>query len=143
MSHVECHTQAIKFSPLRRRQVLADFQGGRLTSDAGLLLLREVGRQIGLTEAISDCLQDPRDPRFVMHEQQARLAQRIFAVAAGYENVSGHRSRAGRLLHGRSGVRHRFRPAPPNPMNAYSFGFDGKRKLELQRLFRTGGLTRR
>jgi Transposase DDE domain group 1 len=88
----ECSTEAITFSRLPRRQVVADFNGGRLTSDAGLLLLREVDRQIGLTKAISDCLHDPRDPRYVVHEQQAMLAQRIFAVAAGYEDLNDHQT---------------------------------------------------
>ncbi len=86
----ECHTQAIKFSRLPRRQVVADFQGGRLTSDAGLLLLREADRRLGLVEVINGCLHDPRDPRYVVHEQQALLAQRIFAVAAGYEDLHDH-----------------------------------------------------
>ncbi len=88
----ECNTQAIEFSRLPGRQVVADFQGGRLTSDAGLLLLREVDRRLGLVEAISGCLHDPRDPRYVVHEQQAMLAQRIFAVAAGYEDLNDHQT---------------------------------------------------
>jgi len=98
----ECHTEAIKFSPLRRRQVVADFNGGRLTSDAGLLLLREVDRRLGLTEAISDCLHDPRDPLDVVHEQQTMLAQRIFAIAAGYEDLNDQ----SRLVGERSPNRH-------------------------------------
>lgn len=88
----ECHTQAIEFSPLRRHQVVADFDGGRLTSDAGLLLLREADRQIGLTKAISGCLHDPRDPLYVVHEQQTMLAQRILAIAAGYEDLNDHQA---------------------------------------------------
>jgi hypothetical protein len=88
----ECNTEAIDFSRLPRRQVVADFNGGRLTSDAGLLLLREVDRQVGLTEAISACLHDPRNPLYVVHEQQQMLAQRIFGIAAGYEDLNDHQT---------------------------------------------------
>ncbi|MGE4001419.1 MAG: transposase [Planctomycetaceae bacterium] len=66
-----------------RRQVVADFNGGRLKSDAGLLLRRRVDRRLGLVEAISRCLHDPRNPIDVVHEQRQMLAQRIFALAAG------------------------------------------------------------
>ena len=49
----KCNTKRIGFTPQRRRQVVADFLGGRLTTDAGALLLREVDRQIGLIDAIN------------------------------------------------------------------------------------------
>lgn len=88
----ECSTEAMVFSRLPRRQVVADFNGGRLTSDAGLLLLREVDRRLGLIDAISRCLPDPRDPRFVIHEQPQMLAQRIFGLAAGYEDLNDHQT---------------------------------------------------
>lgn len=88
----ECSTEAIEFSWLPRRQVVADVNGGRLTSDAGLLLLREVDRRLGLTEAISGCLRDPRNPIYVVHEQRAMLAQRILAIAAGYEDLNDHQT---------------------------------------------------
>ena len=75
---------------LRRRAVEADFEGGRLTSDAGLLLLREVDRKIGLIDAVNEAIPDPRDPRYVIHQQRELLAQRIFAIAAGYEDENDH-----------------------------------------------------
>ena len=59
----ECSTDAIEFTGLDRRKVIADFNGGRLTSDAGIFLLREVDRQLGLIDSINECLPDPRDPR--------------------------------------------------------------------------------
>ena len=71
----KCNTDSLRFTRHGRRQVVADFLGGRLTTDAGALLLREVDRQIGLTEAINECIPDPRDPRYVVHDQQAMLAQ--------------------------------------------------------------------
>ena len=79
---------AIQFTGVKRRQVVANFDGGRLTSDAGVVLLREVDRRIGLLDAINHCLPDPRDPRRIVHEQREMLAQRIFSVALGYEDLN-------------------------------------------------------
>lgn len=84
----ECSTDAIEFTGHGRRQVVADFNGGRLTSDAGILLLREVDRQLGLIDSINECLPDPRSPRWIIHEQRSMLAQRIFSIALGYEDLN-------------------------------------------------------
>ena len=88
MTH--CNTTPLRLSKLQRRQVQADFAGGRLTSDAGLLLLRECDRQLGLIRQVDACLADPRDPGRIEHEQSTMLAQRIFAIAAGYEDLNDH-----------------------------------------------------
>lgn len=64
----ECNSTAITFSPVGRRQVGADFDGGRITSDVGLLLLREVDRRLGLVDAINECIPDPRDPLLTVHQ---------------------------------------------------------------------------
>jgi len=84
----ECSTDAIEFTGHGRRKVVADFNGGRLTSDAGILLLREVDRQLGLIDSINECLPDPRSPRWIIHEQRSMLAQRIFSIALGYEDLN-------------------------------------------------------
>lgn len=84
----ECNSQTLQFTRVKRQQVVADFDGGRLTTDAGVLLLREVDRRIGLLDAINDCIPDPRDPRFTIHEQREMLAQRIFSLALGYEDLN-------------------------------------------------------
>ena len=84
----ECNTKSLQFSGIRRRQIVADFNGGRLTTDAGVLLLREVDRRIGLLDGIHACLPDPRDPRYTIHLQREMLAQRIFSLALGYEDVN-------------------------------------------------------
>ena len=84
----ESNSQAVHFTGVGRRNIVADFNGGRLTTDAGVLLLREVDRRIGLIDAINDCLPDPRDPRYIIHEQREMLAQRIFSIALGYEDVN-------------------------------------------------------
>ena len=84
----ECNSQSLRFTRVKRQQVVADFNGGRLSTDAGVLLLREVDQQIGLLDAINDCIPDPRDPRFTIHEQREMLAQRIFSLALGYEDLN-------------------------------------------------------
>jgi hypothetical protein len=84
----ECNTKKIEFSRANWRQVTANFNGGRLTTDAGVLLLREVDRRIGLLDSINDCIPDPRDPRYTIHEQREMLAQRIFSLALGYEDLN-------------------------------------------------------
>lgn len=84
----ECSRAAIEFTGHDRRKVVTDFHGGRLSSDAGILLLREVDRQLGLIDSINECLPDPRDPRYITHEQRSMLAQRIFSIALGYEDLN-------------------------------------------------------
>lgn len=84
----ECNSQTLQFTRVKRQQVVADFDGGRLTTDAGVLLLREADRRIGLLDAINDCIPDPRDPRFTIHLQREMLAQRIFSIALGYEDLN-------------------------------------------------------
>lgn len=86
----ECNRQTLTFSSLSRRKITADFDGGRLTSDAGGLLLRQVDRRLGLTRALADCIADPRDPAKIIHDVQTMLAQRIYGIALGYEDLNDH-----------------------------------------------------
>jgi hypothetical protein len=86
----ECNGQRLLFSSLGRQQVQADFAGGTLTSDAGGLLLREVERRCGLITGLAACLADPRDPARITHELRTMLAQRIYGLALGYEDLNDH-----------------------------------------------------
>lgn len=86
----ECNRLPVVFSSLHRKNLAADFQGGDLTSDGGLPLLREVDRRIGLLDALSAAIRDPRDPDRIEHDQRTLLAQRILAIAAGYEDLNDH-----------------------------------------------------
>jgi hypothetical protein len=88
----ECNTEALDFGRLGRRAVIADFEGGRLTCDAGAMLLQQVDEQLGLIDAINDCIPDPRDLRYVTHQQRGLLGQRIIAIAQGYEDVNDHQT---------------------------------------------------
>jgi len=88
----ECNGLPLLFSSLGRKKIVADFNGGDLTSDGGLPLLREVDRKIGLIDALDDAIVDPRCPWLIEHDQRTLLAQRIFAIAAGYEDLNDHQT---------------------------------------------------
>ena len=83
-------TDRVEFASLGRKKILADFRGGTITSDAGAVLLREMDRKMGLIDAINDAIADPRDPRYITHSQRSMIAQRIFAIALGYEDGNDH-----------------------------------------------------
>ena len=86
----DCTTESLPFASLGRRAVQADFQGGHLTTDAGALLLREADRRLGRLDALDRALPDPRHPAFLTHPPRALLAQRIFGIACGYEDLNDH-----------------------------------------------------
>jgi Transposase DDE domain group 1 len=86
----DCNRQDLSFSSLGPKALVADFQGGRLTSDAGALLLRELGEQTGLFRALDQVIPDPRDPALIVHDQRTLIAQRIIAIALGYEDLNDH-----------------------------------------------------
>lgn len=85
-----CTRNKIALKRLRRQAVVAQFDGGTLTSDGGLLLLREVDQKLRLIERIDQVIPDPRDPRYSVHLQAEMLTSRIFGIAAGYEDGNDH-----------------------------------------------------
>jgi len=89
-SVTDCKSQPLLFQDLYSRKVVADFSGGTLSSDAGALLLRQVDANLGLTMALAECFGDLRDQVFVDHSVQQLLAQRIYGLALGYEDVNDH-----------------------------------------------------
>ena len=86
----DCNRQPLQFSTLVNKAVVADFLGGRLTTDAGALLLREVAEKTGLFDALNAVIPDPRNPVFTIHDQHSMLAQRITAIVLGYEDLNDH-----------------------------------------------------
>src|SRR5260370_16317788 len=70
--------------------VVADFDGGMVSSDAGALLLGETDEAIGLTDRFSACFGDRRSPLFTVHPLKALIAQRVFGLALGYEDLNDH-----------------------------------------------------
>ena len=88
----DCNRDPLPFSSVGPKAVVADFTGGRITTDAGALLLREVDNRLGLFDAIDAAIPDPRHPIFIVHPQRAMIAQRITAIALGYEDLNDHQT---------------------------------------------------
>ena len=86
----ERNTPPLAFSSLDRRRVEGDFAAGSLTTDAGALLLREADRRLGLLDALDKAIPDPRNLTLITHPQRALLAQRVFGIALGYEDLNDH-----------------------------------------------------
>ena len=86
----ECNGGDGLFNDVAGREVVARFDGGRVTSDGGVLLLREVDTRLGLTSRLARCFRDHRRQDLIEHELSAILAQRIFGLCLGYEDVSDH-----------------------------------------------------
>ena len=82
--------QAIEFGRVGRRVVEANFGGGDLSSDGGLILLRRVDERIGLTRAVAAVFSDPRDPARITHRLRDLLAQRLYGLCCGYEDLNDH-----------------------------------------------------
>jgi hypothetical protein len=88
----ECNPGQLEFHALAfgRRDVVGRFDGGRITSDGGGVLLREVDARIGLTPRLAACFVDYRNPESLEHPVQGLLVQRIYALALGYEDLNDH-----------------------------------------------------
>ena len=86
----ECSAEARTFGRLEGRLVVAEFDGGALTSDAGGLLLGAADRRIDLVGRLAGCFRDARDPRFVEHSVATLVGQRVFGIALGYEDLTDH-----------------------------------------------------
>jgi len=85
-----CTTKTIEFSSCKRRKVQAQFCGGEITSDGGVMLLREADRRLKLTERIAPLLPEPRVKSKVIHRMLPMLRQRVYALALGYEDLNDH-----------------------------------------------------
>jgi hypothetical protein len=86
----ECSAKEIDLGRAGGRRVVADFDGGMVSSDAGALLLGETDKAIGLVERFSACFRDSRNQIYVIHEIETLVAQRVFGLALGYEDLLDH-----------------------------------------------------
>ena len=86
----DCREHPLLFQDLGRRKVVADFSGGSLSSDGGVLLLRQADRLLGVSQGLAQCFRDRRDARWVEHALDGLLRQRLFGEALGYEDVNDH-----------------------------------------------------
>jgi len=86
----ECSRDLFGYEAVEGRQVVAAFDGGQITSDAGALLLGAANRAIGLVRRLAGCFVDGRMPELVEHRVETMLMQRICGIALGYEDVVDH-----------------------------------------------------
>lgn len=86
----DCPSEPLLFPDLGRRQVVADFSGGYLSSDGGALLLRQVDRGLGLTRTLAQAFTDHRDARYCEHTLPELLAQRLYGLALGDADRNDH-----------------------------------------------------
>lgn len=86
----QCKPQQLEFQGLQRRKVVADFSGGRITSDAGAVLLREVAEGAGILRSFAECFVDYRRPELIEHTVLELVSQRVYAIALGYEDINDH-----------------------------------------------------
>jgi hypothetical protein len=86
----ECNQSQLLFEGHFSRHVVAEFSGDQLSTEGGALLLREADRKIGLLRRVADCFTDTRQPERVEHRLPEMLAQRIYGLALGYEDLNDH-----------------------------------------------------
>ena len=86
----ECIPDWFGFSRVEGRSVVAAFDGGAITTDAGALLLGAADRAIGLVDRFAGCFRDGRDPALIEHDLGTLVLQRVFGIALGYEDLNDH-----------------------------------------------------
>jgi hypothetical protein len=86
----ECTEKSFEFHPLPKREVRAGFDGGTISSDAGGLLLREVEKRTGIIGRFAACFTDHRDADRIEHGVRELVAQRVYGLALGYEDLNDH-----------------------------------------------------
>ncbi len=85
-----CNPELFVFPAVKKRQVTASFSGGEVTSDGGLVLLRQADRKLGLSKALARVLPDPRDPERITHPLLTFVRQRVYGLCLGYEDLNDH-----------------------------------------------------
>src|SRR5215216_6178771 len=86
----ECSADLFEFSPVEGREVVAGFDGGAITSNAGALLVGAADRATGLMGRFASCFEDRRRRDLIEHEAVTLAAQRVFGIALGYEDLNDH-----------------------------------------------------
>jgi hypothetical protein len=86
----ECSAELFEFAAVERRAVVAGFDGGTISSDAGALLLGKTDRAIRPIDRFAACFIDHRDAKLVEHQVATLVGQRVFGLALGYEDLNDH-----------------------------------------------------
>ena len=83
-------SKPLEMGRLGRRVIEGRFDGGNMTSDAGVMLLAALDRRLGLIDAAADCIADPRDPDAITHSVRDMLRQRVYGLVQGWEDLNDH-----------------------------------------------------
>jgi hypothetical protein len=83
-------SEPLLFNSLASRQVVTDFSAGHVSSDGGMLLLRQIDEGLGISRSLAGCFCDHRNPLFTEHSVRELVAQRLLGLAAGYEDLNDH-----------------------------------------------------
>src|SRR5210317_1127862 len=86
----ECTAGQLEFHGLGRRAVVGEFNGGKISSDSGGLLLREVEQRTHILKRLAGCFVDHRDPDQIEHTVESLIKQRVMGLALGYEDLNDH-----------------------------------------------------
>ena len=86
----QCSAQQFEFEALEGRAVVAAFDGGAVSSNAGALLLAGLDRGLGMIKRFAGCFEDRRDPDLIEHSVATLVGQRVLGIALGYEDLIDH-----------------------------------------------------
>ena len=78
------------FGPLKGRNIIANFEGGKITSDAGIVLMAELDKKLKITTQFAECFRDYRHVSYLDYSLHHWLAQRVYGIILGYEDVNDH-----------------------------------------------------
>ena len=88
--NTKCTDKQLEFQGLGRRTITGAFDGGHISSDGGALLLRELDEHLGVTQKLTACFTDHRDPELIEHSVLDLVRQRVYGIALGYEDLNDH-----------------------------------------------------
>ena len=83
----DCNSEQFKFERVKSRLVIVNFQGGTVTSDAGLTLIADLDRKLQITSRFAACFHDYREANRIEHSIKSLIAQRVYGLVQGYEDV--------------------------------------------------------
>lgn len=86
----KCTAEQIEFGRIGRQVIEANFQRGAISSDSGVMLLRQMDKQLGLSATVAAALHDPRAPERIRHDLRDMIAQRLYGLCCGYEDLNDH-----------------------------------------------------
>jgi hypothetical protein len=86
----QCSTEQFEFARVEGHKVVANFDGGTITSDAGGLLLGRTDRALRLVDRFAACFADRRRPELIEHSVSTMIGQRVYGIALGYEDLNDH-----------------------------------------------------